>query len=90
MGGVFKIAEKGLYVPSFTCSGSLLLSFADSTGALQCASEGTKYLEGEGGGFSFTTVFFIMSTRQPECGLLPKADLFPGSCLSVLLQDCLD
>lgn len=33
-----------------------MLSFADSTGALQCASAGTKYLEG-GGGVSFTTVF---------------------------------
>lgn len=42
---------------SFICSGSLLLSFADSTGALQCSSKGTKYLEGGGGGFSFTTVF---------------------------------
>lgn len=41
---------------SFICSGSLLLSFADSTGALQCSSKGTKYLEG-GEAFGFTTVF---------------------------------
>lgn len=74
---------------SFICSGSLLLSFADSTGALQCSSKGTKYLEGEGG-VSVLRLCFIMSTRQPKCGLLPKADLFPRSCLSVLLQDCLD
>lgn len=36
-------------------------------------------------GFSVLRPCFIMSRRQPKCGLLPKAGFFPGSCLSVCL-----
>lgn len=73
----FKIAEKGLYMLSWhlLLAQALCYSFAGSTRALKCASEGAKCLEGEGG-FQFYDCVSSRVRGSPSVGCCQRQICF--------------